>query len=70
MTDVRHQFRALTSDLCLLIRMPRIYLDYASATPLLPEVRRAVGAVLEELGNPSSIHREGQRAKQAIEGDF
>ncbi len=45
----------------------RIHLDYASATPLLPEVKRAMGAALEELGNPSSIHREGQRAKQAIE---
>ena len=45
----------------------RINLDSASSTPLLPEVRAAIAAVLEETGNPSSIHTPGQRAKEALE---
>ena len=44
-----------------------INLDYASATPLLPEVKQAMAAVLDEIGNPSSIHQTGQRAKRMIE---
>jgi cysteine desulfurase len=47
--------------------MTRINLDYASATPLLPEVKAAMAAVLEEAGNPSAIHQPGQRAKQRLE---
>ena len=45
----------------------RVNLDYASTTPLLPEVKQAMVAVLDEFGNPSSIHRGGQRAKHALE---
>jgi len=47
--------------------MIRIYLDYASNTPLLSEVKQAMAAWLEELGNPSSLHAEGRAAKQAFE---
>jgi len=45
----------------------RINLDYTSTTPLLPEVIQAMTASLEQAGNPSSIHTEGQRAKAALE---
>ena len=45
----------------------RINLDYASSASLLPEVIQAMTASLEQAGNPSSIHTEGQRAKQALE---
>ncbi len=34
---------------------------------MLPEVGRAVAEALGEFGNPSSIHREGQRARQMVE---
>jgi cysteine desulfurase len=47
--------------------MPRINLDYAAHTPLLPEVTQAMGAILAEAGNPSSIHQGGQRAKRWLE---
>ena len=47
--------------------MNRVYLDYASATPVLPEVRQAVAAALEAVGNPSSIHGEGRSARQLLE---
>ncbi|MDP3723177.1 MAG: cysteine desulfurase family protein [Candidatus Omnitrophota bacterium] len=47
--------------------MSRIYLDYASSTPMLPEVRQAMTDALERWGNPSSIHTSGREAKQAVE---
>ncbi|MBI3088370.1 MAG: cysteine desulfurase [Candidatus Omnitrophica bacterium] len=47
--------------------MSRIYLDYASSTPVLAEVKQAIAAAMEEFGNPSSIHGAGQRARVALE---
>ncbi len=47
--------------------LQRIYLDYAAGTPLLPEVKQAMAAALEEQGNPSSIHADGRRARQLLE---
>lgn len=48
--------------------MKRIYLDYASTTPMHPEVVRAMMPYLtESFGNPSSIHAIGLEAKRAIE---
>lgn len=48
--------------------MSRIYLDYAAATPVLPEVLTAMLPYFaEQFGNPSSIHAEGVAAKRAIE---
>lgn len=48
--------------------MSRVYLDYAAATPLLPEVLAAMMPYFtEKFGNPSSIHAEGVAAKKAIE---
>ncbi len=43
-----------------------IYLDHNAATPLCPDAREALGR-LEELGNPSSIHAAGRKARAAIE---
>ena len=45
----------------------RINLDHSATTPLLPEVKQAVAAALEEAGNPSSIHQDGQRVKRSLE---
>ena len=46
---------------------PRINLDHSATTPLLPEVKHAVAAALEEAGNPSSMHQDGQRVKRSLE---
>ena len=46
--------------------MPRVLLDNASGTPLLPEVRQAMTAALEQAGNPSSLHAEGRAARQSM----
>ena len=44
-----------------------INLDYASATPILPEVRRALDVALSETGNPSSIHQTGRWARRLLD---
>lgn len=46
----------------------QVYLDYASTTPLIPEVRDAMIEVMNEVhGNPSSIHSFGRKAKTLVE---
>lgn len=46
----------------------RIYLDHNATTPVAPEVASAVAAALvDEFGNPSSVHHFGQRAKVALD---
>ncbi len=45
----------------------RIYLDYASATPLLPEVEKAVAVGMRLFGNPSAPHTEGRAAYDAVQ---
>jgi cysteine desulfurase len=45
-----------------------IYLDHNASTPVRPEVQAAMAAGLaEHHANPSSLHRDGQRARAAIE---
>lgn len=45
----------------------RIYLDYNAGAPLRPEARAAMVAALGSVGNASSVHAEGRRARQQIE---
>lgn len=48
--------------------MKEIYLDHAATTPLHPEVVEAMLPFLREVhGNPSSMHRFGRRARQAVD---
>ncbi|CAN5153153.1 cysteine desulfurase family protein [soil metagenome] len=44
-----------------------IYLDHAATTPLRPEVLAAYVEALGVVGNPSSIHSQGQQAKRMLE---
>ncbi len=46
---------------------PRIYLDHAATTPVVPEARAAMLAALDGWHNPSSPHAEGRAAKAALE---
>ena len=47
----------------------RIFLDYASATPVRPEVLKAMQPYQAEIyGNPGSIHAEGRSAEVAVSG--
>ena len=46
----------------------RIYLDHNATTPVDPAVAAAMSAVLlNEFGNPSSVHHFGQRAKAVLD---
>jgi len=48
--------------------MDKIYLDYAAATPLDPAVLNCVYDLEKNyFGNPSSVHRFGQKSKNLIE---
>lgn len=44
-----------------------VYLDHAATTPILPEALAAFTDALGTVGNPSSIHSAGQRAKMLLE---
>ncbi|MFC2025151.1 cysteine desulfurase family protein [Chloroflexota bacterium] len=48
--------------------MKQVYLDNASTTPLLPEVREVMMPFLSEtFGNPSSLHDWGNSAREAVD---
>lgn len=44
-----------------------VYLDHAATTPMLPTARAAYVDALGVVGNPSSIHSQGQQAKRMLE---
>ncbi|MFF5259147.1 cysteine desulfurase family protein [Actinomadura viridis] len=43
------------------------YLDHAATTPMLPEAIAAMTSELGALGNPSSLHAPGRRARRVVE---
>ncbi|HSJ15000.1 MAG TPA: aminotransferase class V-fold PLP-dependent enzyme, partial [Longimicrobiales bacterium] len=48
--------------------MNYVYLDHAATTATRPEVREAMAPFLgDRFGNPSSIHRYGRQARNALE---
>jgi cysteine desulfurase len=44
-----------------------IYLDHNATTPIDPDAARAVADALAVVGNPSSIHAHGRRARDVVE---
>ena len=44
-----------------------VYLDHAATTPMLPEAIAAYAEAMSIVGNPSSIHSQGQDAKRRLE---
>jgi cysteine desulfurase len=48
--------------------MPEVYLDHYAASPVLPEVADSIKPyLLQDFGNPSSLHSWGDSARQAVE---
>ena len=43
------------------------YLDHAATTPMMPEAIAAMTGELAQLGNPSSLHNAGRRARRVVE---
>jgi cysteine desulfurase len=48
-------------------RITSAYLDHAATTPMRPEAIAALTEELERLGNPSSLHAAGRRARRVVE---
>ncbi|MDO6478125.1 cysteine desulfurase family protein [Shimia thalassica] len=46
---------------------PRVYLDHNATTPLRAEARAAMIDAMDVIGNPSSVHAEGRKAKSVLE---
>ena len=44
-----------------------VYLDHAATTPMLPASLAAMTEELAQLGNPSSLHNAGRRARRVVE---
>src|SRR5215472_8982572 len=44
-----------------------VYLDHAATAPMLPEAITAMTEELAQLGNPSSLHNAGRRARRVVE---
>ncbi|KFF59896.1 cysteine desulfurase [Cryobacterium sp. MLB-32] len=44
-----------------------VYLDHAATTPMLPEAISAYADALGVVGNPASVHSQGQNAKRMLE---
>ena len=44
-----------------------IYLDHAATTPMLPEAIDAYVQAMSVVGNPASVHSQGQNAKRMLE---
>ncbi|MGH3157226.1 MAG: cysteine desulfurase family protein, partial [Streptosporangiaceae bacterium] len=44
-----------------------VYLDHAATTPLRPQALETMTAELASLGNPSSLHMAGRRARRVVE---
>jgi cysteine desulfurase len=48
-------------------RASPVYLDHAATTPMRPEAIAAMTEELARLGNPSSLHAAGRRARRVVE---
>jgi cysteine desulfurase len=47
--------------------MARVYLDHNATAPLRLEARDAMIGAMDAIGNPSSVHSEGRKAKSIVE---
>src|SRR5664279_1932494 len=50
-----------------MFRQERIYLDYASATPVLKQAQEAVSKASAIFANPGGIHADAVQAKKLLE---
>ncbi len=46
---------------------PTVYLDHAATTPMVPAAIEAMTEQLREVGNASSLHASGRRARRVVE---
>jgi len=58
---------AIVRKMAVLNSVPRLYLDHAATTPVIPEARAALQRGFEAWANPSSPHAEGRAARAILE---
>lgn len=51
----------------MMAQTPRIYFDYAAATPLDASVAQAIQEAEASFGNPASLHAEGRAAREVLD---
>ncbi len=61
------QSRPMQTRKCDLALKKRAYLDYNATEPLRSEAKAAMIVALDVVGNPSSVHMEGRRARSIVE---
>src|SRR3954449_2569047 len=44
-----------------------VYLDHAATTPMLPAAAERMAGLLGQVGNASSLHATGRRARRVVE---
>src|ERR687894_2972908 len=59
--------RASTGAMRSRVMSVTVYLDHAATTPMLPEAISAYAEAMAVVGNPASIHSQGQNAKRKLE---
>src|SRR5690606_35772993 len=47
--------------------LPGVYLDHAATTPMVPVAVEAMTRQMAEVGNASSLHGSGRRARRVVE---
>lgn len=65
---VREKEEVLNSEKETVGPMREVYLDNNATTALAPEVAAFISEIVNAYGNPSSIHKAGNRAKELLEG--
>ena len=50
-----------------MVTTARAYLDWNATAPLRPQARAVMTEALDLIGNPSSVHAEGRKARAAVE---
>lgn len=63
----RYAARAAVAAAASAATTKRAYLDYNATAPLRSEAKAAMIAALDVVGNPSSVHAEGRRARGVVE---
>lgn len=66
--SVREKEEALRAENETDVFMREVYLDNNATTALDPDVAAFIHEIMAEYGNPSSIHKTGNQAKEVLEG--
>jgi cysteine desulfurase len=61
-------FATIMDIVAIMSNLPRLYLDHAATTPMVPAARAAMSEAMQHWANPSSPHSDGRAARAMLEG--